>query len=391
MNLVRQIETIMKSDGKDSPAWLWKGLTAISFLYGRGVQLRTAAYNNKILKTKHLPCVVISIGNLTVGGTGKTPLTIYMAQVIQRLGYQLVILSRGYGGSAEGSGGIVSDGQRIHMQADECGDEPYMMAQRLRTVPIVVGKSRYQSGLMAVKRFRPDVILLDDAFQHRRLARDLDLVLLDAAKPIGNGFLFPRGILREPIRSLKRSHAVIFTRTEKTALISDKRVQPFLKTRPVFYAHHRPCLVKIMAHKPRSGIQTGSTRQKTGFDFLKGKQVLAFAGIARNEDFFNMIPNMGCELSDVVSFSDHHRYSPDDIQRIQQTAVDRRVDCIVTTEKDFYRMSSMAGWPLDLVVMGVDIVFNESGFDAFMAERLTSLGSEKPLYKESPEWQKKKK
>ena len=109
MNLVRQIETIMKSDGMGSPAWLRKGLSAISFLYGNCVQLRTAAYNNNILKTKHLPCVVISIGNITVGGTGKTPLTIYMAEFIERMGYQVVILSRGYGGSAEGIGGIVDD------------------------------------------------------------------------------------------------------------------------------------------------------------------------------------------------------------------------------------------------------------------------------------------
>jgi tetraacyldisaccharide 4'-kinase len=385
MSLLKRIEAIMKSDGEASPAILRSGLSAISHLYGGGVRLRTVAYDRGTIKTNQLPCIVISIGNLTVGGTGKTPLTLYMAQLVQRLGYQVVILSRGYGGSAESSGGIVSDGQRIHMQADECGDEPYMMARRLRTVPILVGKSRYQSGLLAVKRFQPDVILLDDAFQHRRLARDLDLVLLDAEKPIGNGHLFPRGILREPAASLKRSHAVIFTRTEKTAHLPQETIQPFLKTKPVFYSHHKPCFVKHIIENSRSGKHAGGTPQETGFDFMRGKHVLAFAGIARNEDFFNMIPDFGCAGSDVISFSDHHRYSPYDIQHIQQVAIDGHADCLLTTEKDFYRMAPSMDWPLDLVVMGVDLVFKDNGFDAFILERVASLLSEKPFYKDSPQ------
>ena len=384
MNLLRQIEIIMKSDGEASPFWLRRGLSAISLAYGGGVRLRAAAYDNGVIKTKHLPCVVISIGNVTVGGTGKTPLTIYLAEAIQRLGYQSVILSRGYGGSAENSGGVVSDGRRIYMHADECGDEPYMMAKRLATVPVVVGKNRYRSGLTAVKRFQPDVILLDDAFQHRRLARDLDLVLLDAEKPFGNGHLFPRGILREPPASLKRGHAVIFTRVEKRAHLPEKGVQPFLASRPVFYSHHRPKLVKIITGKSRTGEEPNGAPLEKGVDFLKGKQVLAFAGIARNQDFFDMIPNFGCDTAGVSSFSDHHRYSRRDIQRIQHTALDRHVDCMLTTEKDYYRMSFPVDWPLDLVVMGVDLVFKDNGFDRFIADRVASLRSEKSPQKEFP-------
>jgi tetraacyldisaccharide 4'-kinase len=384
MNLVRQIETIMKSDGKDSPAWLRKGLSAISFLYGRAVQLRTAAYNNKTLKTKHLPCVVISIGNITVGGTGKTPLTIYMAEFIERMGYRVVILSRGYGGSAEGAGGIVSDGQRVQMCADECGDEPYMMAQRLKTTPVLVGKNRWQSGMLAVKTFQPDVILLDDAFQHRGLARDLDLVLLDAEKPFGNGFIFPRGVLREPAASLKRGHALILTRVDKTDLVPEKTLQPFLQSRPVFYSHHKPNLVKIIPGKPRSEKDTGGRAMDKHIDSLKGKQVLAFAGIARNEDFFNMIPNFGCKLSGELSFTDHHQYTRSDIQNIKQSAADRHVDCLMTTEKDYYRMSFVVDWSLDLVVMGVGLSFKDSGFDEFISERVVTLRSEKSPQKDSP-------
>jgi len=384
MNLVRQIETIMKSDGRDSPAWLRKSLSAVSFLYGRGVQLRTTAYNNKTLKTKHLPCIVISIGNITVGGTGKTPLTIYMAEFIERIGYQVVILSRGYGGSAESSGGIVSDGQRVQMSADECGDEPYMMAQRLKTTPVLVGKNRWQSGMLAVKTFRPDVILLDDAFQHRGLARDLDLVLLDAEKPFGNGFIFPRGILREPVASLKRGHALILTRVDKADPVPKKILQPFLQSKHVFYSHHRPNLVKIIPGEPRSEKDTDGSALDKHMDYLKGKHVLAFAGIARNEDFFNMIPNFGCKLSGELSFTDHHQYTRSDIQNIQQLAAERHVDCLMTTEKDYYRMSFAVAWPLDLVVMGVDLVFNDSGFDEFISERVATLRLKKPPHKDSP-------
>jgi tetraacyldisaccharide 4'-kinase len=377
MNLRHQIETIMKSDGEASPSWLRRGLSAISLAYGGGVRLRTAVYDNRVIKSQHLPCVVISIGNVTVGGTGKTPLTIYLAETIRRLGYGVVIISRGYGGSAESSGGIVSDGQRIHMHADECGDEPYMMAQRLETIPVMVGKNRYQSGLTAVKMFRPDVILLDDAFQHRRLARDLDLVLLDAKNPFGNGHLFPRGILREPAASLKRGHAVIFTRAEKARHLPEKRVQPYLESRPVFYSDHRPKLVKIIAGKSRPGEESNGPLLDKGLDFLKGKKVLAFAGIARNEDFFNTIPNFGCHLSEVISFSDHHRYHRRDLQRIQRAAADQHADCLLTTEKDFYRLSCPWDGSFTLGVVGVDLVFKDDGFDGFIADNLAAIRPER--------------
>ena len=191
-----RIETIMKSDGLQSPNWLQKMLWAISLIYGWVVLIRSAAYDKGILKAKQLPCVVISIGNLTLGGSGKTPLTIYIAKTLGHLGYRVAVLSRGYGGQAEKQGVIVSDGSQVFVSADVSGDEPYMMAQKLDGTPILVGADRYRSGKIAVRSFKPDVILLDDGFQHRNLARDLDLVVMDANKPGGNGHMFPRGVLR---------------------------------------------------------------------------------------------------------------------------------------------------------------------------------------------------
>jgi tetraacyldisaccharide 4'-kinase len=382
MDLRRRIEAIMTGQAPQGHLWLKGSLTAISVLYRGLVELWRLAYETGLVEQRSLSCMVISIGNIALGGTGKTPLTIYLAEVIQRLGYRVVIISRGYGGSAESSGGILSDGQRTLMRAHECGDEPYMMAQRHETVPVIVGKNRYQAGLKAVKRFQPDVILLDDAFQHRRLARDLDLVLLDAGMPFGNGHLFPRGILREPAAAIKRGHAVIFTRAENAEHLPEKRIQPYLVSKPVFFSYHRPKLVKIITGKSRSGEATENTPLDKGLDCLKGKKVLAFAGIARNEDFFNMIPSFGCQLSEVISFSDHHRYNRRDLQNIQQAAMDGHVDCLMTTEKDFYRMSLPMDWPLDLVVVGVDLVFKDSDFDRFIAERVAAIRSEKSPYKD---------
>ena len=196
MRFVDRVEFIMKNNGEPSPVWLEKFLSIASRAYGWCVRLRTAAYDQGMIKAKRLPCVVISIGNVTMGGSGKTPLTIYIAKKLCHLGYRVAVLSRGYGGKAEKSGAIVSDGSQIFVSADVSGDEPYMMAQQLASTPIIVGADRYRSGKIAVRSFNPDVILLDDGFQHRRLARDLDLVLLDASKPGGNGYLFPRGVLR---------------------------------------------------------------------------------------------------------------------------------------------------------------------------------------------------
>jgi tetraacyldisaccharide 4'-kinase len=375
--MLSRIEAIMNSKGVPGPGWLRKGLYAISLAYGCAVRLRTAAYDAGLLKAKRLPCVVISIGNVIVGGTGKTPLTIYLSEILVNQGYRVVVISRGYGGSAVNSGGIVSDGCQVFMSVDTCGDEPYMMAHRLENIPILVGKDRYRSGLTAVDRFKPDVILLDDAFQHRRLARDLDLVLLDARNPFGNRYLFPRGCLREPMVSVKRGHALVFSRSQNREAHLRNHLDPLIQAMPVFDSHHNPTVVKIIAARTASGIDSNHEKRDKDLAFLNGKRVLAFSGIARNEEFFKVLRTAGCHLVDRVPFRDHHRYSRDDIRQIQQTAVDRQAVCILTTEKDYYRLSRVVEWPLDLVVVGVDLVFNDAKFDRFIAEKVASLVQKK--------------
>ena len=154
-------------------------LFLLSLLYRIGVQLRAHSYQKGLLKSHRLPCIVISIGNLTVGGTGKTPMTIYLARLCQRLGYRTVIVCRGYKGLASEQGGIVSDGQTVRMNYADAGDEPVMIARQLGDIPVVIGRSRYKAGSLAISRFTPDVIILDDGFQHLSLARDINVILLD--------------------------------------------------------------------------------------------------------------------------------------------------------------------------------------------------------------------
>ncbi|MBU4464115.1 MAG: tetraacyldisaccharide 4'-kinase, partial [Proteobacteria bacterium] len=224
-----KIRTKIKSimTGKDKTCFFSMGsfLFIISLAYGYAVKLREFCYKIGIVKSKRLLCAVISIGNITVGGTGKTPMTIKVAQIIRRLGYKVAIISRGYKGGAEKTGGIVSNGHTILMESDKAGDEPFMMASKLKDIPVVVGQNRYKAGWLAIKEFDPDVIVLDDAFQHLNLKRDIDIVLLDCEHPFGNAHLLPRGILREPISALKRSDAFVLTRFDS---VSDYIRQAFV-------------------------------------------------------------------------------------------------------------------------------------------------------------------
>ena len=213
-NVKKKIQEIMTGGREIGSLFLTLFLFAISVGYGGIVRLRETLYKKGLLQSKRLPCPVISIGNITVGGSGKTPMTIYVAELIKHLGYGVAIISRGYKGQAEKIGGVVCDGRRICMGPDTAGDEPFMVAQRLKTVPVIVGQNRFKAGRLAIREFKPDVLLLDDAFQHLKLHRDLDIVLLDSKAPLGNTYLFPRGTLRESASALSRGDAVVLTRSD---------------------------------------------------------------------------------------------------------------------------------------------------------------------------------
>jgi len=369
MSYIKQkIETIMKDEeGKDFSLFPFF-LSVISFLYCGVVKLREIFYKKGILKSERLPCKVISVGNITVGGTGKTPMVIYLARLTERLGYKTVILSRGYKGKAEKTGGIVSDGKTIFMNPDMAGDEPYMMALKLKNIPVVVGKNRFKAGISADKIFKPDVIILDDAFQHLKLIRDIDLVLLDSRSPFGNKHLLPRGILREPLSALLRSDAFIMTRCNKDSRY-DSITCGILKNKPVFKSFHLLYIHKIVKSSPKPSENMISAYE---YNILKGCNIFLFSGIGENNQFRTSLGYFECNIAGYLDFPDHHFYSDDDLKMISKSAKSLNTDFIVTTEKDYVQIPEKNTFGVDLAVIAVDISFGDDSddFDNFIKNAL---------------------
>lgn len=374
-NIKRKIQEIMIGRRESGSLFLELFLFSISIGYGLIVWLRGAIYKKGLLQSKRLPCPVISIGNLTIGGSGKTPMTIYVAELIQGLGYSVAIISRGYKGQAEKIGGVVCDGRRICMGPDTAGDEPFMVAQRLRTVPVIVGKNRFKAGRLAIQEFKPDVLLLDDAFQHLKLHRDLDLVLLDSNKPLGNTYLFPRGTLRETPSALSRGDAVILTRSDIGRTPSLDQIKKHVPRTPIFHSAHIPYIYKIVTGNSAQSEDSSTGSSEYDFGAFKNKRVFAFSGIASNDDFRRTIESFQCKLENFSEFSDHHQYSERELDKIIRSAIDVSAEFIFTTEKDYVRIAHKIKWPMDLVIIGIEISFvtNDIAFKSFIISRLQRL------------------
>ena len=345
----RRIERVFTKEGRAPFFSIETLLLAFSLLYGAAMRLRAGMYYNGWLSSQSLPCHVVSIGNIVVGGTGKTPMTIWMAQQLRDRGHRIVVISRGYGGTLEKTGGIVSDGEKIYQGPAEAGDEPHLMARLLQGIPVIVGSCRYKAGLTAIAHFHPDVILLDDAFQHLRLSRSLNFSLLDYRSPFGNGYILPRGRLREPISALDRADAIIFTRTP----VQTDALQPnrLVNRRPVFFSYHMPVI--------RKNCRNNDFFLPTTEDLscLSGKRIVVFAGLADNDQFFSSLKEAGAQLVRTLSFSDHHRYDGSDLNHIDNTAKQCQAEAMVTSVKDFVKIENRISWTAKLVVVDVQIRF----------------------------------
>ena len=305
------------------------------------------------LRTVHkLPARVISVGNLSVGGTGKTPLTLALARYYKNAGVKAAILSRGYGGSAERGCVVASDGVNVFHGPGSVGDEPYLLA-KISGVPVLVGRDRATSGSEACRRFGSRIILLDDGFQHRRLARDLDLVLLDARKPLQNEWVLPAGTLREPLRALKRAHALILTRCDngpvsrKNRELLDRRFPGI----PLFPAEHRPERLII-------------GNEEAPLEDLRGRKVVAFSGLAANESFFETVRGLGADVAGTMGFDDHHVYTHADVQRLSSLKRKLNAEALVTTDKDAVKLAQTndADFSPWVVRIGFHILENEDSF-----------------------------
>jgi tetraacyldisaccharide 4'-kinase len=300
-------------------------LTPFAWLYSSALRLRALLYRVGLFKTLRLPRPVIAIGNITVGGTGKTPVTAYIARLLLRQGYRVAVLSRGYGGSLEGQTCVVSDGATIMLSAGECGDEPFLLASTLPGLLVIIGPDRYAAGLMAMQQLSPDVFLLDDGFQHLRLHRDLNILLQDFSRPFGNGLTLPAGILREPAAAARRADLVIFTRAPEGAA-TPKAVSGT----PACVSSHT--LADLL---PLSGGVSLPFSGCTG-------TVLAFAGIADPESFFAGLRNEGLNLAGCLSFPDHADYTKERCHEIAETMKSCGAEYLVTTEKDGVKLKNLA-------------------------------------------------
>ena len=344
----------------ETPTLLQRGwrlaLAAAGFGYGAGIRVRAWSFTSGLRRIRRLPCPVICVGNLTVGGSGKTPCTIALAQWLCARGRAVGVLLRGYGRRDSGVA-VVADQHGIQARWEAVGDEAVLLARRLPGVPVIVGGSRFQAGREALRRFPLDVLVLDDGFQHRQLHRDLDLVMLDATDPFGGGRLLPRGRLREPVAALKRAHAVILSRTDQAPELAGlrRRLERFAPGVPQILTRHRP-----------AGLMDLADGGERPLGFLRGRRVLAVSGIANPLAFHRTLTHLGAALAATRTFPDHHPYGPADLARVDAAAREAGADLLVTTEKDAVRMpAGLSSWPV--FVLRVDLEITEG---ADLLERL---------------------
>ena len=359
--IVQKVEAVIS--GQAPSGRLFSGfLHGLSMVYGLVVRLRSVLFEKGILKSGRLPCRVISVGNITAGGTGKTPVTMYLARLLRDAGWTAVVISRGYKGRSEKSGGIVSNRETVLMGPDESGDEPFMMAAGLAGVPVLVGSDRLAMGRLAVSTFHPDVIILDDGFQHRRLFRDMDIVLIDDGSFTENMHLLPRGPLREPVSALSRADVIVLTRTSYPSTPSLDILARLAPGKPIFTSSHVPYMCGVV----RAGEMLSESGRAPAFgkshDFerLKRARVFVFSGIAKNKAFRDMMAKMAGPVAGELAFPDHHHYTAGDLLSIVNRAKSGSADFLVTTEKDYVKLhGNHLKMPMDLAVIGVEVSFED--------------------------------
>ncbi len=333
----------------------------ISSIYGLGVRARLFLFETGILEGSRLPCRVISVGNITLGGTGKTPTVEYIAELLKDEGKEVVILSRGYGGEMERKLGVVSDGNRLLLSLAQAGDEPYMLAQRLKGIPILVGRRRDLTGRYAIDHFHPQVAILDDGFQHLGVRRDVDILLVDSQIGFGNGYLFPRGPLREPLAQLRRADLFIMTKVVNPNACREleERIRSHKRDAIIFHSTYGPdCLTNL------------NTGERLPLEYIKGTPIAALSGIANPAYFRHLLEIAGAKVEQEIIFPDHHVYSREDFPSMQVTM--GKAECIVTTEKDAAKLRGLIEEDLPIMSLGISVNIMEG--DQFRQTLLGMLG-----------------
>jgi tetraacyldisaccharide 4'-kinase len=335
-------------------------LYGLSLIYERLVQLRLWLYRKRVFRERALGCLVISIGNLTVGGTGKTPIVEKFARALQGGGRRVAILSRGYKSVPRPSKRgllarlrnmnadpprVVSDGQSLLLDSLRAGDEPYMLAQNLKNVVVLVDKDRVKSGLFAIELMNVDTLLLDDGLQYLHLKHRLDIVLIDRQAPFGNEFLLPRGTLREPPRNLRRASYVFITKS--TGQSNDqliKRIRRYNRTAEIIECAHQPL-----------HLQNVATSEIVSLDKLSGAFIGSICGIAAPDSFEGGLKELGARIEIAKRYIDHHRYTEAELRSFINRCIRRDLEMIVTTEKDAVRFPLLGKTEVPIFFLRVEI------------------------------------
>ena len=348
-------------------------LFAASRVYRMVVQFRIWLYDKRVIRNQALGCLVVSIGNLSCGGTGKTPVVEVFARSLSAKGRKVAILSRGYrrkkrsfweklchafhSGEMELPPQVVSDGENLLMDSEHAGDEPFMLASNLQDVAVIVDKDRVKSGIHAIDEFQTDIIILDDGFQYLKLKPHINIVLVDSTDPFGNGHVLPRGILREPIKNIRRADYIFLTKSDGSNKL--RHLKRFIRR------HTRRAEIIECCHRPQYLVKLFTDREREELSFLNGRKVAALSAIARPESFENFLEQLGAKLVTKDHFADHHRYSRQEIIDFVNAAKAAGAEMVVTTEKDAVRIPHLerCDVPIYYLRIQIDILSGKESFD----------------------------
>lgn len=363
MNKRTNITGILKGEA-ELPLYFF-ALLPFSLVYSLAMRVRAWMYRAGILRRRRLPCKVISVGNITAGGTGKTPTVIMLTGKLIAAGIKTAVVTRGYGGKMEGGMLVVSDADGILAAQTDAGDEAYLLAAKLPGVPVIMCSDRYKGGMLAVERFGAEVVLLDDAYQHLAVERDLDILLLDSAHPFGNGHILPMGYLREPVTAVERADAVMLTRADRVGPGgldgSMKRIAGLNPSAAVMTAAHVP--VRIYGHPEGAEM---------GFDSLSGVGVFGFSGIGDPASFALILKQLNAKILKFREFSDHHEYTQPELAALAGQAMRSGAGFMVTTEKDAVKLGGFDHPGIRLAVVAVEmaVVTGEELLDWMIRDRV---------------------
>ena len=343
--------------------------------YKAAVNLRLLSYELGFSGKERLNCFVISLGNITVGGTGKTPTAQRLAKEIRDMGYRVVILNRGYRAKFYGEVGIVSDGKNLKMDATQAGDEAYMLAKHLPNVPVLIGARRAVTGQYAIENFGAEVVILDDGYQHWQVIRDLDILLIDAVSVFGNGHLLPRGTLRESISHISRASVCLLTKVDQAAEGSRdlirRTVRKYNPSAQIVESIHEPrCLI------PLAEWSTNLAGEGISVDTINGRRVMAVSAIGNPASFERTLRDLGAEIISSLRYPDHHDYTVMEMEDILRQADSFAAEMIIVTEKDAVKIPEEVAaetWSIPIFVISVEVKFQSgaSDFKKFLRERLT--------------------